>query len=376
MLQSGRFVVSLLQRDHLGNPRILFADVNANNAIAANDIVQTNTYYPYGAPNTTLSTNPSLIVPNDYKYNNKEYLDDLGLNMLDYGARLYDPLTVRWNGVDALAERYSSFSTYGYVGGNPITRIDPDGRDVEVVVTKNPNGIGGTITLKSTIWVMGLNAKARTEELNKVKNNYYHSGTYKASEVQGDAYNIVFDINFAYSDATQSPESTYPENIKLLPGENFVNFMDIKRRSQAVGGGDRFYPNGSQEFYQNTQGDRWSPETGKATGQRFRPDGYDKLVEVGTFYMTTGVFANMGISPEDSSTWGVFHEVFHLLGLTDSYHMNGNPYKGFENDIMGRYGAMGFSQTHYDAWGKYILNQNSNNFILNVNVETPPRTDK
>ena len=49
--------------------------------------------------------------------------------MLDYGARLYDPLTARWNGVDALAEKYSSFSTYGYVGGNPISRVDLDGRD-------------------------------------------------------------------------------------------------------------------------------------------------------------------------------------------------------------------------------------------------------
>ena len=42
---------------------------------------------------------------------------------------LYDPLTARWNGVDVLAEQYSSFSTYGYVGGNPISRVDLDGRE-------------------------------------------------------------------------------------------------------------------------------------------------------------------------------------------------------------------------------------------------------
>ncbi|HNL07444.1 MAG TPA: RHS repeat-associated core domain-containing protein [Chitinophagales bacterium] len=63
-------------------------------------------------------------MPNDYKYNNKEYIDDLNLNMLDYGARLLDPLTGRWNGVDALAERYHSSSGYGYVAGNLINTID------------------------------------------------------------------------------------------------------------------------------------------------------------------------------------------------------------------------------------------------------------
>ncbi len=48
--------------------------------------------------------------------------------MLDYGARLYDPLTTRWNGVDALAEKYHSTTGYGYVAGNPINAVDPDGR--------------------------------------------------------------------------------------------------------------------------------------------------------------------------------------------------------------------------------------------------------
>jgi len=50
--------------------------------------------------------------------------------MLDYGARLYDPLTARWNGVDALAEKYHSTSGYGYVAGNPINAVDLDGREV------------------------------------------------------------------------------------------------------------------------------------------------------------------------------------------------------------------------------------------------------
>ena len=116
-------------RDHLGNARVSFSDISTPAGIEYDDRLQTNTYYPYGSTIAPLSSStPSLIVPNDYKYNNKEYLDDLGLNMLDYGARLYDPLTARWNGVDALAEQYSSVSPYNYVGGNPMSRVDLDGR--------------------------------------------------------------------------------------------------------------------------------------------------------------------------------------------------------------------------------------------------------
>ncbi|MBL7785077.1 MAG: hypothetical protein JNM36_04180 [Chitinophagales bacterium] len=83
------------------------------------------------------------FVPNDYKYNNKEYIDDLSLNMLDYGARLLDPLTGRWNGVDALAERYHSSSGYGYVAGNPVLMVDPDGmRNMVYVVFLPSSGLG------------------------------------------------------------------------------------------------------------------------------------------------------------------------------------------------------------------------------------------
>ncbi|MBL7785070.1 MAG: hypothetical protein JNM36_04145 [Chitinophagales bacterium] len=113
-------------RDHLGNSRVSFSDISLPAGIEYDDRLQTNTYYPYGSTIAPLSSS-NQFVPNDYKYNNKEYIDDLSLNMLDYGARLLDPLTGRWNGVDALAERYHSSSGYGYVAGNPVLMVDPDG---------------------------------------------------------------------------------------------------------------------------------------------------------------------------------------------------------------------------------------------------------
>ncbi|MGI9582582.1 RHS repeat-associated core domain-containing protein [Chryseobacterium sp. RRHN12] len=59
------------------------------------------------------------------RYNGKE-LQETG--MYDYGARMLIPDLGRWNGIDQLAEAYTSTSPYAYVANNPTMYIDPDGR--------------------------------------------------------------------------------------------------------------------------------------------------------------------------------------------------------------------------------------------------------
>lgn len=62
-----------------------------------------------------------------YKYNGKEYQDELGLNMYDYGARNYDPALGRWMNIDPLAEKSRRWSTYTYCYNNPLVFVDYDG---------------------------------------------------------------------------------------------------------------------------------------------------------------------------------------------------------------------------------------------------------
>ncbi|MDL2319786.1 hypothetical protein LJC45_01490 [Alistipes sp. OttesenSCG-928-B03] len=61
--------------------------------------------------------------------NGKETQESLGVNYLDYGARMYDLRIGRWHSIDPLAEKYYSHSPYSYVYNNPVLYIDPDGRD-------------------------------------------------------------------------------------------------------------------------------------------------------------------------------------------------------------------------------------------------------
>lgn len=134
-------------RDHLGNSRVMFSDINSDGILTQNEILQEQHYYPFGSSidGPWEVTNPDN--PNKYQYNGKEANRDFGLNWYDYGARWYMPEIGRWNAVDQLAEDPMQIdkSPYAYTWNNPVNLTDPDGNCPNCVTAAIGFGVGAVV---------------------------------------------------------------------------------------------------------------------------------------------------------------------------------------------------------------------------------------
>ncbi len=115
-------------KDHLGNVRLSYSDKNSDGSITTDEIIEESNYYPFGLQqkgyNTTVNGRS-----HQYKYNNTELEEGLGLNWYEMPLRSYDPTIARWNRVDPVV--HHGLSTYNAFDNNPIVYADPSGADSE-----------------------------------------------------------------------------------------------------------------------------------------------------------------------------------------------------------------------------------------------------
>jgi len=211
-----------------------------NNRVVVNQsgaVQQVNHYYPFGGlfgEGTQTSNQP-------YKYNGKELDRFQGVDMYDYGARMYDAQLARFHTVDPLAEKYPSISSYAYVANNPLIFIDLDGRKIrlannyaggmENIARIAATNLGGqvlshligrneTYTLNSTFWSSSSSYNPSNRHVNYVGNPWYSEIPYDGGALNSmvamghesfhafDHSNNVFnEKNAAYSKGTVEPRA-------------------------------------------------------------------------------------------------------------------------------------------------------------------------
>lgn len=115
-------------KDHLGNVRLSYA----KNTTSGNlDIIEESHYYPFGLKHSGYNSSTILSSGNTdaqkYKYNGKEYQEELGLNITAMDFRQYDNATGRFNTIDAIAELDHDKSPYAFARDNPVVLNDPTG---------------------------------------------------------------------------------------------------------------------------------------------------------------------------------------------------------------------------------------------------------
>ena len=108
--------------DHLGNVRSV---VDISQSLTAPVVLEQNDYLPFGTK--VSNSQHAQMGTNRWRYAGKE--EFLDLNLLEFGARMYNPFTARWTAVDPMAGKYAGMSSFGYCAGNPANMVDPDGTD-------------------------------------------------------------------------------------------------------------------------------------------------------------------------------------------------------------------------------------------------------
>lgn len=102
---------------------------NMNLVMTNGLLLEEQHYYAYGLPIAGLSSLAANATKHRQRYQGNEYIEEQGLEWMDFHNRQYDPQLGRFLGIDPLADAGGQqvLSPYHAMGCNPVTMVDPLG---------------------------------------------------------------------------------------------------------------------------------------------------------------------------------------------------------------------------------------------------------
>jgi len=266
--------------DHLGNVRVSYTLDPQTGKLR---IVDEHHYYPFGLrhevhypsgnrldfhPSSTLNGgqigDPVQLINVTkteymYRYNSKEWQDELGLNVYAYGWRDYDPTTGRFIKIDRFAEKYPNVSPYTYAGNNPLRFTDVKGDSLWITFgNKNQYKVlyedGKLLNADGSAYT-GKGVKVKKDGSVKIKNSFLKTTVNTLNSLGGTATGGKMlavlqgsDNNFNITNAIHNPnpQGAVNEFVADSPNAFYFNALGNSRAEKVltgIGSGGTIYWN-------------------------------------------------------------------------------------------------------------------------------------
>lgn len=230
--------------DHLGNIRMSYGYDSKTSQLK---ILEENHYYPFGLKHTNYNSGKkkyvedeeiegktkvaqvpsSASIMNKYKFNGKEWQDELNLNVTAMDYRQYDNALGRFNNIDTFGEKFPALSSYSFSANNPCLLSDPSGDDWSISATTDEDGF---IHVQITVNAAILNSSGKKINLeNYIKNQ---KAQFKRIFSMKRA---SFEVNSTLNLREVTDDDDVTESEHLINILSSSNFPPSKKNSRTMG---------------------------------------------------------------------------------------------------------------------------------------------
>ncbi|MFI3240735.1 MAG: RHS repeat-associated core domain-containing protein [Bacteroidales bacterium] len=230
-----------------------------------------------------------------YYYTTQEINSFSGLHWYDNMARVADPITVRFNQIDPLAEKYPQFSPYAYCANNPINFIDINGESAFKIIksafkissrTYKAYKKSGKIDIISEVITEGIGYMDNIYTLVDPESNYTERTLailYLFIGINGkdltEIEKIGLDIASLVSDIITHIDPNSDNWDVIISETNIINFFNSNKESQKmIDTLTTTFNLAVSLFYDNSEEDKEGSKTGQLIFKSNDPHYYNQVM--------------------------------------------------------------------------------------------------